>query len=35
MSLFPTPQRNNHLVEFNAGKCIEEGTTIKPDVRKG
>ncbi|KAG2209946.1 hypothetical protein INT47_003381 [Mucor saturninus] len=35
MSLFPTPQRNNHLVEFNAGKCIEEGTTIKPDIRKG
>ncbi|CEI95572.1 hypothetical protein RMCBS344292_09755 [Rhizopus microsporus] len=35
MSLFPTAQRNNYLVEFNAGKCIREGTTIKPDTRKG
>ncbi|KAI8348049.1 proteasome complex subunit Rpn13 ubiquitin receptor-domain-containing protein [Choanephora cucurbitarum] len=35
MSLFPTPQRNNHLVEFNAGKVIREGNLLKPDLRKG
>lgn len=35
MSLFPTAQRNNHLVEFNAGKCIREGDLLKPDTRKG
>ncbi|KAG1471680.1 hypothetical protein G6F56_001980 [Rhizopus delemar] len=35
MSLFPTTQRNNYLVEFNAGKCIREGSTLKPDTRKG
>ncbi|KAI9344124.1 proteasome complex subunit Rpn13 ubiquitin receptor-domain-containing protein [Pilaira anomala] len=35
MSLFPTTQRNNHLVEFNAGKCIREGDLLKPDTRKG
>ncbi|KAI9273657.1 proteasome complex subunit Rpn13 ubiquitin receptor-domain-containing protein [Sporodiniella umbellata] len=35
MSLFPTAQRNNYLVEFNAGKCIREGSTLKPDTRKG
>ncbi|KAI9485951.1 MAG: proteasome complex subunit Rpn13 ubiquitin receptor-domain-containing protein [Benjaminiella poitrasii] len=35
MSLFPTAQRNNHLVEFNAGKVIKEGNLLKPDTRKG
>ncbi|KAJ8659152.1 hypothetical protein O0I10_005191 [Lichtheimia ornata] len=35
MSLFPTSQQPKHLVEFNAGKCIREGNTIKPDLRKG
>ncbi|KAL7328521.1 hypothetical protein PS15p_206783 [Mucor circinelloides] len=35
MSLFPTAQRNTHLVEFNAGKVIREGSTLKPDTRKG
>ncbi|KAL9552769.1 hypothetical protein MBANPS3_003610 [Mucor bainieri] len=35
MSLFPTAQRNNHLVEFNAGKVVREGSTLKPDTRKG
>ncbi|KAG0749002.1 hypothetical protein G6F62_000693 [Rhizopus arrhizus] len=35
MSLFPTAQRNNYLVEFNAGKCIREGSMLKPDTRKG
>ncbi|KAI8332984.1 proteasome complex subunit Rpn13 ubiquitin receptor-domain-containing protein [Blakeslea trispora] len=35
MSLFPTPQRNSHLVEFNAGKVIREGNLLKPDLRKG
>ncbi|KAG2171510.1 hypothetical protein INT43_008236 [Umbelopsis isabellina] len=35
MSLFPTPQRPKHLVEFNAGKCYRDGNMLKPDVRKG
>jgi hypothetical protein len=35
MSLFPVPQRQTHLVEFNAGKCIRDGNTLKPDLRKG
>ncbi|KAI8646835.1 proteasome complex subunit Rpn13 ubiquitin receptor-domain-containing protein [Parasitella parasitica] len=35
MSLFPTAQRNTHLVEFNAGKVIRDGSTLKPDTRKG
>ncbi|GAA5807627.1 hypothetical protein MFLAVUS_000996 [Mucor flavus] len=35
MSLFPTAQRNNHLVEFNAGKCVKDGELLKPDTRKG
>ncbi|CAO3673875.1 unnamed protein product [Umbelopsis ramanniana] len=35
MSLFPTPQRPRHLVEFNAGKCYREGNMLKPDLRKG
>ncbi|GAB5587489.1 hypothetical protein Unana1_02389 [Umbelopsis nana] len=35
MSLFPTPQRARHLIEFNAGKCIREGSKLKPDLRKG
>ncbi|KAI7905488.1 proteasome complex subunit Rpn13 ubiquitin receptor-domain-containing protein [Cokeromyces recurvatus] len=35
MSLFPTTQRSNHLVEFNAGKVIREGNMLKPDTRKG
>ncbi|RUS20652.1 hypothetical protein BC937DRAFT_94691 [Endogone sp. FLAS-F59071] len=35
MSLFPTPQRQKHLVEFRAGKCIREGSLVKPDIRKG
>ncbi|KAI9255241.1 proteasome complex subunit Rpn13 ubiquitin receptor-domain-containing protein [Phascolomyces articulosus] len=35
MSFFPTAQRPKHLVQFNAGKCIREGNTIKPDLRKG
>ncbi|CEP15238.1 hypothetical protein [Parasitella parasitica] len=35
MSLFPTAQRNTHLVEFNAGKVTREGSTLKPDTRKG
>ncbi|KAF1804557.1 proteasome complex subunit Rpn13 ubiquitin receptor-domain-containing protein [Mucor lusitanicus] len=35
MSLFPTAQRNTHLVEFNAGKVVREGSTLKPDTRKG
>ncbi|ORX50927.1 adhesion regulating molecule [Hesseltinella vesiculosa] len=35
MSFFPTPQRQSHLVEFKAGKCIRENNTLKPDVRKG
>lgn len=35
MSLFPTQQRSNHLVEFNAGKVVREGSTLKPDTRKG
>lgn len=35
MSLFPVTQRNTHLVEFKAGKCIRENSTIKPDIRKG
>ncbi|KAI8083032.1 proteasome complex subunit Rpn13 ubiquitin receptor-domain-containing protein [Halteromyces radiatus] len=35
MSFFPTAQRPSHLVEFNAGKCIRENNTLKPDLRKG
>ncbi|KAI9496764.1 proteasome complex subunit Rpn13 ubiquitin receptor-domain-containing protein [Zychaea mexicana] len=35
MSFFPTAQRPKYLVQFNAGKCIREGNTIKPDLRKG
>ncbi|KAI8886903.1 adhesion regulating molecule [Backusella circina FSU 941] len=35
MSLFPVPQRQTHLVEFNAGKCIRDESTLKPDLRKG
>ncbi|KAI7887913.1 proteasome complex subunit Rpn13 ubiquitin receptor-domain-containing protein [Mucor mucedo] len=35
MSLFATAPTETHLVEFNAGKCIVEGTWIKPDLRKG
>ncbi|KAJ2956922.1 hypothetical protein NQZ79_g7282 [Umbelopsis isabellina] len=35
MSLFPTPQRTRHLIEFNAGKCIRDGSMLKPDLRKG
>lgn len=35
MSLFATAPRETHLVEFNAGKCIVEGSWIKPDIRKG
>ncbi|SAL95701.1 hypothetical protein [Absidia glauca] len=35
MSFFPTAQRPSHLVEFNAGKCIRDNNTIKPDERKG
>ncbi|GAB5592837.1 hypothetical protein Unana1_07737 [Umbelopsis nana] len=35
MSLFPTPQRPKHLVEFNAGKCYRDGSMLKPDLRKG
>ncbi|CAO3684023.1 unnamed protein product [Umbelopsis vinacea] len=35
MSLFPTPQRARHLIEFNAGKCIRNGSQLKPDLRKG
>ncbi|KAI7847776.1 proteasome complex subunit Rpn13 ubiquitin receptor-domain-containing protein [Circinella umbellata] len=35
MSFFPTAQRPKHLVQFNAGKCIREGNTLKPDLRKG
>ncbi|KAI9280229.1 proteasome complex subunit Rpn13 ubiquitin receptor-domain-containing protein [Umbelopsis sp. AD052] len=35
MSLFPTPQRPRHLVEFNAGKCYRDGNMMKPDLRKG
>ncbi|KAI8382999.1 proteasome complex subunit Rpn13 ubiquitin receptor-domain-containing protein [Blakeslea trispora] len=34
MSLFAAPV-TNHLVEFHAGKCIVEGSWIKPDTRKG
>ncbi|CAO3600249.1 unnamed protein product [Absidia cylindrospora] len=35
MSFFPTTQYPSHLVECNAGKCIRENNTIKPDLRKG
>ncbi|ORZ26208.1 proteasome complex subunit Rpn13 ubiquitin receptor-domain-containing protein [Absidia repens] len=35
MSFFPTTQYPTHLVECNAGKCIRENNTIKPDLRKG
>ncbi|CAO3649624.1 unnamed protein product [Cunninghamella blakesleeana] len=35
MSFFPTAQRPSHLVEFNAGLCIRDGNTLKPDLRKG
>lgn len=35
MSLFATAPTETHLVEFNAGKCIIEGSWIKPDTRKG
>ncbi|KAI9356721.1 proteasome complex subunit Rpn13 ubiquitin receptor-domain-containing protein [Pilaira anomala] len=35
MSLFPTAPTASYLVEFNAGKCIVEGSWIKPDTRKG
>ncbi|RUO95706.1 Adrm1b protein, partial [Jimgerdemannia flammicorona] len=35
MSLFPTPPRQKHLVEFKAGKCTREGNLLKPDLRKG
>ncbi|KAI9303590.1 proteasome complex subunit Rpn13 ubiquitin receptor-domain-containing protein [Cunninghamella echinulata] len=35
MSFFPSAQRPSHLVQFNAGKCIRENNTIKPDLRKG
>ncbi|CAO3657209.1 unnamed protein product [Mucor hiemalis] len=35
MSLFATAPTETHLVEFNAGKCIIEGSWVKPDTRKG
>ncbi|KAI8982507.1 proteasome complex subunit Rpn13 ubiquitin receptor-domain-containing protein [Pilobolus umbonatus] len=35
MSLFAAAPEENHLIEFNAGKCIVEGSWIKPDTRKG
>ncbi|KAI8087615.1 proteasome complex subunit Rpn13 ubiquitin receptor-domain-containing protein [Gilbertella persicaria] len=35
MSLFNVAPTTKHLVEFNAGKCIVEGSWIKPDTRKG
>lgn len=35
MSLFATAPAVTHLVHFNAGKCIVEGSWIKPDIRKG
>ncbi|KAI8334156.1 proteasome complex subunit Rpn13 ubiquitin receptor-domain-containing protein [Choanephora cucurbitarum] len=35
MSLFATAPVSRHLVEFNAGKCVVEGSWIKPDTRKG
>ncbi|CAO3653693.1 unnamed protein product [Cunninghamella echinulata] len=35
MSFFPSAQRPSHLVQFNAGKCIRENNTIKPNLRKG
>ncbi|KAL9539750.1 hypothetical protein MBANPS3_010083 [Mucor bainieri] len=35
MNLFQTTPAETHLVQFNAGKCIVDGTWIKPDTRKG
>ncbi|CAO3703673.1 unnamed protein product [Rhizopus stolonifer] len=35
MSLFESTPRKRYPVEFNAGKCIVEGNTVKPDLRKG
>lgn len=35
MNLFQTTPVETHLVQFNAGKCIVDGTWIKPDTRKG
>lgn len=35
MSLFESAPRKRYPVEFNAGKCIVEGNTVKPDLRKG
>ncbi|ORZ18988.1 proteasome complex subunit Rpn13 ubiquitin receptor-domain-containing protein [Absidia repens] len=33
MNLYQQPEK--HLVQFNAGKCIREGSKLKPDLRKG
>jgi hypothetical protein len=35
MSLFERPATENNFVEFSAGKCIRDGNTIRPDLRKG